>query len=419
MTISVLADDLTGANVVAALLTKEGWSVDVHLNVGELAHSSSPSTMSDVHVWNTGTRNASSDVAKSVFASSATFVDYPLSFRIDSTLRGPIAPSLDALLKAKPNSVAMVVPAYPDSLRTTTNGIHYMNDVPIHRTTIASDPLSPVTSSDLREVIGKKSRYSWQHLTLETLRGAGSGLEDEVLHWIDSGCRVVLCDAVTNSDLLNLARLARGIERRGRRVICVDPGPFTSLFCRLGAATTTMRPMVLGVSASVMHNAKSQMDYLENQVGVMMVHYVGQPPDEVMAEVRRLIARGAKIREGFANRYARALFIRTDTWNLPPSSSSHAIRMLPDVVRSIIAEVPSIEGLYLSGGEAAFTILSGLGVTDMSMRMEVAPQTAMTRAQNGLVRDRLIVTKGGAIGGEAAALEALATLFDALSVSQN
>ena len=71
MRISVLADDLTGANVVAALLTKEGWSVDVHLNVGELAHSSSPSTMSDVHVWNTGTRNASSDVAKSVFASSA------------------------------------------------------------------------------------------------------------------------------------------------------------------------------------------------------------------------------------------------------------------------------------------------------------------------------------------------------------
>lgn len=419
MTISVLADDLTGANVVAALLLRQGWTVDVHLGAKDLASFSQSEQTADVHVWNMGTRNAADDVAKHVFSLAASSVHHPVSFRIDSTLRGPIAPSLNALLDARPDGVAMVVPAYPDSFRTTRNGIHYMDDVPIHQTTIAKDPGSPVVSSDLREIIGSKSRYPWNHLTLERLWDAGQAGESQVLEWIQSGCRLILCDAVTNLDILALAKLAITIQRRGHSIISVDPGPFTASFHRLVAGRVGPRPVILGVSASVMHNAKSQMDYLENQAGVMMVHYSGQPVDEVVSQVRRIIASGPKIREGFAHRLGGALFIRTDTWDLPASSSAEAIRMLPDVVRAVIATVPTIRGLYLSGGEAAFAVLSGLGVTDLSMQMEVAPQTAMTRARNGLVRGKLIVTKGGAIGSETAALMAIETLFNALLVSEN
>jgi uncharacterized protein YgbK (DUF1537 family) len=73
--------------------------------------------------------------------------------KTDSTLRGNIGAELKALLETTGERSIVFVPAFPEMGRTTRNRIHYVHGVPLVNTEFGIDPLSPVRSSDIAEVL--------------------------------------------------------------------------------------------------------------------------------------------------------------------------------------------------------------------------------------------------------------------------
>lgn len=416
MNIIVIADDLTGANGTAALLKREDLQSSVHL-LGD------PNAVIEwgrfvgegAHVLDLNTRNTPGAVAQlrirqvlDGLNQGLDSAEVLLGLRMDSTLRGPVADSIDALLDDTQLRVAIVVPAFPASGRTTVQAIHYLNGVPVDQTFVRRDPTSPVTSSDTRSWIGDKSRYESVHVSLERIHAGVQTVRKAFLEAVSQGARVVLCDAVTDGDVQTIATaLVECLaEEPGYQWIPVDPGPLTAAVVRQMVRPRFLAPLVFGVSGSVMDSAKDQMDYLEQDFSTFVFHYEGQSLKEVVDAFSHIPS------------WIKAVVVRTDTY-VPKTPAD--VQRLPDqvfaVVQASLQLFPSLRGFYLSGGETAGQLLKALGVTQLKLEAEVAPLTTLSQAVDGQLQGKWLVTKGGAVGDKTAVSNALARLYDVMAAN--
>jgi uncharacterized protein YgbK (DUF1537 family) len=147
--ILALADDLTGALEVGAkfgnavVTVRRNFSFD-----GEVP---------DVLVIDTETRHLGPDEAASVvretLVHARVFGPWLIYKKTDSTLRGNIAAELRALRSVFPERPLVYAPAYPELGRTVRGGHLFVHGVPVHLTAFANDPLNPVRSSSVLELL--------------------------------------------------------------------------------------------------------------------------------------------------------------------------------------------------------------------------------------------------------------------------
>ena len=77
--------------------------------------------------------------------------------RINSTIRGNLGAETDALLEAiGPDSIAVVVASYPESGHVTSGGYLLVEGMPAQETDVAKDPINPITSSYIPDIIRKQ-----------------------------------------------------------------------------------------------------------------------------------------------------------------------------------------------------------------------------------------------------------------------
>ena len=199
-TLLILADDLTGANDVGAQFAKRGIRsiVLVEPDVAEL-----PSDY-DVVVVNTESRHLSPQTAAErvhriaelgVRAGARHFFK-----KTDSTLRGNIGPELKALMETLGERTIPFVPAFPETGRTTRGGIHFVHGIPIAETEFARDPLSPVPSSSVAEVLRART-----DLPVTTSRLPDLPFE------LPAGCLILDCESRAE-----MSAIARAFAQKGR-----------------------------------------------------------------------------------------------------------------------------------------------------------------------------------------------------------
>lgn len=152
-----LADDLTGALEVGALLAAAG-----HSAVVRTAAESSKQQSADVLVFDTETRHLSGPAAAARIAEFVTHIrrthpelpgDGLIYKKTDSTLRGNIGAEMAALQSLYPGRSIRYVPAYPAFGRTVVAGCLIVDGVPIDQTEFGRDALNPVTTCRLQDVL--------------------------------------------------------------------------------------------------------------------------------------------------------------------------------------------------------------------------------------------------------------------------
>jgi uncharacterized protein YgbK (DUF1537 family) len=143
-----LADDLTGALEVGALFAATGASVKVGIECAPAA----VVTVVDLESRHLDDAAAARIVRR--FASAAKNQGELFVFlKIDSTMRGPVAASLDALAGVWPERVVFFTPAYPKLGRTVVNGHLLVDGVPVNGTAFRHDPTHPARSSYVGEML--------------------------------------------------------------------------------------------------------------------------------------------------------------------------------------------------------------------------------------------------------------------------
>ena len=154
----MIADDFTGALDTGVKFSQAGALVKV---IADYDFDFGSGGDENVLVINSESRHASFEearrrVEKIVRRAKAAGIS-TIYKKTDSALRGNIGAELEAALLESGESILHFVPALPRMNRTTLEGIHYIDGIPVAESAFGRDPFSPVRFSKVAELIGSQS----------------------------------------------------------------------------------------------------------------------------------------------------------------------------------------------------------------------------------------------------------------------
>ncbi|MFT4307229.1 MAG: four-carbon acid sugar kinase family protein [Microbacterium sp.] len=206
--VGLVADDLTGAADAAVGFAEHGWHSEVVL--GAVARTGAPDGAGHAvllavstearHAETARARERTRDAVHALRRAGAE----RLFVKIDSTMRGSVAAQIEGALQAwsRPGAAATAVicPAFPAHGRVVADGRLHVGGAPVHLTAAGVDPVAPVATSALSEL----------------LPGAVPGELAEAGHE-----RMLVLDATTESDL---GRVAAAVSEAADTTIAVGSG---------------------------------------------------------------------------------------------------------------------------------------------------------------------------------------------------
>jgi uncharacterized protein YgbK (DUF1537 family) len=237
----IIADDFTGSNDTGVQLRKKGLDVEVLLFPTEEALDHSV-------VLDTESRILPPEEAyqkvKALTTKVAQNNDFQFIYKkIDSTLRGNIAKEIQAVMDVTQPDEIIIAPAFPKIKRTTKNGRHYLDGKPLMETEIANDPLTPVWTDDIMELLKKDFTST---IVLHSVADLAQGIWPEGL--------IHIFDIQEDSDLKRLACIAK--KRDKKQLFVGSAGLAEYLFEKPQLSTLSVVGSVSEVSLQQMNVAE-------------------------------------------------------------------------------------------------------------------------------------------------------------------
>ncbi|MCL2093616.1 MAG: four-carbon acid sugar kinase family protein [Treponema sp.] len=400
----VIADDLTGANDTGVQIRRRGIPVQVVFNGSQVSGEGS-------FVVDTESRFLSEAGAQRKILDQACqipFKDFTRVFKkVDSTLRGHVAAELQTLAQCVDPELVIFAPAFPDLGRTTLRGIHQINGTPISKTEFTRDPKAPAKSDDVLHLM--KEAFAGIpgevfHVPLEELREGRADL---------SRGRVFCFDALTNSDLQEVVRLALAQDRRILWVGCAGLAdmllsldvPVPPVLAIIGSQSSVTRDQVLFAEGQGIQVLKIDLRaILAQEKGVQDIvrdalHVINQGKDLILlSSSTHPIDDYQKtqeeiIRSGM-NPEVLALFIQD---------------LIGDITMMILRGLSwgedgglesRISGLFLSGGDTAMCCFEKSGALGSAIVKEISTGIPLLKLLGGIYPGLRVVTKAGAFGRE-------------------
>ncbi len=356
-----LADDLSGALDAAAAFHHAGYRVRVPLQPDDW-RSCAPG---EVVAITTETRNASaSDAAATVrqVMEKAQTLGARLRYKkVDSTLRGPIAAELKAIMDALPEARVLFAPANPAVGRTVRDGVLLVNGVPVADTPFGQDPGSPLRTSNVREILGPVAT-----------------------------ARVNIPDTSTSADLVSAVTAMKaalgpwiGVGSGALAVVVARTDadtavpPFAAALPRVAASPVLM----VGGSAHPLNRRQIETLRLGNEIAVHELSFE-QPH-----------AAGASAAAALRTGHGVILHVP-----VPRATRTAAVEAMADAALVAIQE-GGARRFFMTGGETAFAICRRLGVEALVFAREIEPGLSLSVGESKL-GPLLIAVKPGGFGDE-------------------
>ncbi|HBR2627595.1 TPA: four-carbon acid sugar kinase family protein [Klebsiella pneumoniae] len=427
--LGIVADDLTGATTVGVLLARSGLKTAAFFDTESFARNEVeyPAMVVSSDSRPLPKAEAQHKVSAAVKQLQARGAHY-FTKRIDTTLRGGIGFEIDAMLEQLPQeTVAVVVPAMPQSRRILVGGYSVIDSVALSRTDVARDVRTPVTESWVPGLLAAQTHHQVGHIALTSVMKGEGQIQQDLQEQQQRGVRVIVVDAITVDDV---DAIAGAVVALNWNVLAVDPGPFTErLAVRRGlmrearssapASLTAdgQRGSILIVAGSATPVTKKQLQYLiANDARVCHIpvdaELLVDRKNAAEIEVKRVVQHARQCVPAQHN----ALFVFESALtgrllNLQEEEQrfglayGEAAQNINHGLGSIVREVLNcasgeIKGLYMTGGDTMVNVLKELGATGIEMIDYVIPQTDMVRIIGGDYAGLICVGKGGLTGPE-------------------
>jgi uncharacterized protein YgbK (DUF1537 family) len=418
----IVADDLTGATDSVVQFARAGWKARLALTTptaGSADVGAVVAVVTDARAHAPGT--ASADTASAV-AELLTSGIHRLFLKIDSTLRGSVLHQVTGAIEAwsteHPDAMAVVCSAYPAMGRTIVDGEMLVHGAGVHTTAIGRDPVTPVTTSAVRELLPGAV----------ALRLTGTTPVEDAAQ-IEAAAstapqRVVSVDAVTDDDL---SRLAEAVNLIGPRAIPVGAAGLAVAMSRIWAPAATVAapatvPTVPGavdrvavVGSSLHEVSRVQVQALLDALPANQVLTLGPTLDQAL-EPTGMAAWAA-------NELARvsvlpAVVVITSPpersaapLGEPGEPASERIARSLAIISDVVFSSSSIGAFVLLGGEGARAVLDGLGAESLLVHDTVREGIPIATLEGGKADGVLVVTKAGGFGTPTALAEIVPELL--------
>lgn len=421
---AVIADDLTGAGDTGVQFARAGLETRVVFGEWERSELSGVRAL----VVNTDSRALPPDSAyRAVRTASDTLLRLgfrPVYKKVDSTLRGRIGPELDAMLDSTGARLAVLCPAFPANGRIVAGGHLLVNGVPVERTPVGRDPVTPVTESYLPALLSGSMRHRVEAVGYKDLAAGQDRLVERFRSIVESGPAAVVCDAGTEADLealvtaglaadpavlfvgsaglaLPLARLLSAAEASGAvttaplLALVGSVNPVTREQARLLAAGGNWFRLPLTVAELLsdehawnsVETAATEAASSEASRGMNLL--VMSPGERQDVETAGKLAAERGLAQG------------------------EAAKRIADRIASVASALmrkTRPAGVIATGGDTARALLEAIGVSGLNLHDEVSPGIPIGSIPDGPFEGLRIVTKAGGFGPP----EALASAARAL-----
>ncbi|MDE0660457.1 MAG: four-carbon acid sugar kinase family protein [Gammaproteobacteria bacterium] len=209
----MIADDLTGGVKVASLLEEQGVRCPVATSAD--AVEGLPGDVQAVVVGrkllSRPAEEAVADAkhsARALFAQGAKQLYYKYSTLFCSTARGNIGPVAEALMDMTHTDRVLFCPGRPERSATVYQGRLFLGTDMLHETPRRYDPVTPMTNSNLVEVLQSQSRVKVGLLNHDTMRAGKAACERYLAEQSAAGVRFFIVDVIDPGDLARVAALA-------------------------------------------------------------------------------------------------------------------------------------------------------------------------------------------------------------------
>lgn len=439
MILGVVADDLTGATDAGSMSAKAG-----HLTHVYSATAFGGPDGAKVCVLDTDSRFDEPDVAyakvrratERLVAAGARL----LHKKTCSVFRGNVGVEFDAMLDAAGEEFAVVVLGFPKNGRTTKGGVHYVHGVPLEQSAFRHDPVHPMTTSRLVEILGGQTRRPVAHLD-HTVVARGAESLAEAMSDARGRTGYLILDVV---DQAALRTIALAVDLARVRVLCGGSGLIEELavtWAPPGTAgvpggTPTVSPQdspegsaamagdqsearrsapssragmpgVLLVAGSLTPQTAAQVEHARQAgVPVMELDTVSVFDDEeAKIEVDRVAAAALAALERGGDVLVRAAAGSAEVSATQAAGMARGLgsaatgRLVSTALAEVAARCLSQStpaGLVVAGGDTSGTVCARLGLDSFRVGPEIAPGVPVCQS---LVPERLsVVLKSGSFG---------------------
>lgn len=446
--LGIIADDLTGATTVGALLARSKMENVVFLDQEKATNSE---FRHDAVVFTSDSRALPPAQAREkVYSLTKVLQGLGVSLfskRIDTTCRGGIGYEVDAMLEALAEEgderIAVIVPAMPQSRRIVVEGWSLIDSVLLSRTGVANDVRTPVTESHLVKLLQPQLQGKLAHISVARINEGAEVLKVALSDARGSGAKAILVDATSVADI---SAIATCISELKWKILCVDPGVFTQQYMlsqgfgvpdgQIEEGTTTGPEdrqgtvlVVAGSAAEVTHHQMSavlkdpQAKAIQVCIRDLLVPEDGftDTCQKYLSELLQLKTDGAFPSIVVLGLQSTLTGVREDVALLEkemslvsgegPSLISRRFGRLAQKIGETVGE--NLTGMYLTGGDVMVETCKASGACGLEMVGYVIPQADQARLVGGTFDGLPVVCKGGLTGSKSTAVQCVNRIFEA------
>jgi 3-dehydrotetronate 4-kinase len=403
MFLGCIADDFTGGSDVANTLAKEGMAVTQF--VGVPTKRVEAGCEAGVISLKTRTCPPGEAIRQSLAAcewlldQGCQQIIFKYCSTFDSTPEGNIGPVAEALLDRLGGS-AVVCPAFPATGRTIYNGHLFVGDRLLSESGMREHPLTPMTDPDIRRWLRLQTKGETGLVPFAIIRQGASAIRAALDAERNSGRRLIVADALSDTDLLAL-----GEAVAGDRLVTGGSGIALGLpqnLIRRGLIEGRSAAF-LGISGpGVALSGSCSVQSLRQVAAYARNHpaYTLQP-DKVMdgqqgiEDITRWVL--AHLDQ------TPMVYSSADVQSVRLAQAKHGRAAVAGQIEAIMAGVAKalvaagVRRLVVGGGETSGAVVTALGVSHLRIGPEIAPGVPALSADGNRLG---LVLKSGNFGAE-------------------
>ncbi len=410
--IGVVADDITGSNDIGVMLAKNGFRAAV------ISWENHPTAMdfaeTDALIINTGSRLDPPAIAAEKSRRAAEFLldcgCEMIHSKTCSVFRGNIGAAFDAVQDAVQVKCSMVVAGFPRNGRTTLDGVHYVNGVPVGESAFARDPVTPIHHSRLAELIGRQSERRCREFTWRWY-DEDEAVQQAHLEELKKDAAYVIFDVRDQEDLRRIARLIRREKNIcGSSAICEElPAQWNQADAPCSHVSRQKEDLgVLILAGSLTPQTTEQISFLAEQgVPCLLLSPVLLLEEQTRRmEIARAAAQAAeKITRGsdalvYAARETEAVREASRKLGISDIEAGRRISLGFEEIARQVRRMTGAARYVVAGGETSDAVSRGLEVRVMRIWQEIEAGVPLLTAptESGELE---LVLKSGSFGSKA------------------
>lgn len=404
----VIADEITGASSVGALLEKNRSKVCSLISSQALKDPALNSF--DCLVYSTNSRSLTPEQSYQLVFYAARLLKKPevriFAKRIDPAMRGNTCTETQAMLDALGDTdrVAIVVPAFPAIFRSNVGGYMLVNGRPLQKTIVGQEDISAQSAQEsgrVADLFTEKFRYPAEALHLKELLHGTTYLSQRIKDLAEDGARAIVFDCTCQEDI-NM--IADAVLKSGIKFLAVDPGPFTATLTRKVMRDKTVsadsHPRIFGLigGSNPLISAQVELLRLNEKLHIVQVHNNELLKDdharntEIERVVTEIVLNASKYNVSFIvsdymGATSQAMADMTAIMNSMGRTRSEAIDLISasygTITQKVLEQYPDFKAVYSTGAEYTVAVCRELKAYGLRILGQVLPLTAYGEVLGG------------------------------------